>query len=74
MASRSDNEIDAVPEKGNAKISIAPADEEGGVKRSWRRRAAAVMWDSLDKSPAERRFLSKLDWWYVTLEVLNTGS
>jgi hypothetical protein len=34
--------------------------------RSWKQKARAVIWDSLDKPPEERKFLAKIDWWILS--------
>ncbi|KAI0026214.1 pantothenate transporter liz1 [Xylariomycetidae sp. FL0641] len=34
--------------------------------RTWKQKIAAVVWDSLDKTPEERRFLAKIDWWILS--------
>ncbi|KAF7560967.1 hypothetical protein G7046_g3174 [Stylonectria norvegica] len=31
-----------------------------------RRRVLAVIWDSLDKTPEERKFVAKIDWWILS--------
>lgn len=30
------------------------------------KRILGIVWDSLDKTPAERKFLAKVDWWILT--------
>lgn len=35
-------------------------------KRSLRQKVAAIVWDSLDKSPEERKFVAKIDWWILS--------
>ncbi|KAK3051453.1 hypothetical protein LTR09_007476 [Extremus antarcticus] len=66
MASHSDTELDVMSKKGEAQISIGAVDEEAASDRTWRRKAAAVIWDSLDKSPEERKFIAKIDWWILS--------
>lgn len=31
-----------------------------------RKRLLSVIWDSFDKSPEERAFIAKLDWWILS--------
>lgn len=35
-------------------------------KKSLRRRIRAVVWDSFDRSPEERRFIAKIDFFILT--------
>ena len=35
-------------------------------RRPLRKKVLAVIWDSLDKTPEERKFIAKLDWWILT--------
>ncbi len=35
-------------------------------KSSWTKKILAIVWDSLDKTPEERKFLRKLDFWILT--------
>ncbi|KAF4979718.1 hypothetical protein FDECE_18022, partial [Fusarium decemcellulare] len=35
-------------------------------RRPLKRRILAVLWDSLDKSPEERKLVAKLDWWILS--------
>lgn len=35
-------------------------------KRSLRQKILRVLWDSLDKSPEERKFVNKADWWIMS--------
>lgn len=30
------------------------------------KRILSIMWDSLDKSPEERAFIAKIDWWILS--------
>lgn len=36
------------------------------AKKTWRQRVKAVVWDSLDRSPEERRFIAKIDFFILT--------
>ena len=59
-----------------AVMDLKPMDQEAGSfdgqdsthrqKDSLRNRVLRVVWDSLDKSPEERRFVNKADWWIMT--------
>lgn len=35
-------------------------------KRTLKQKIAGVVWDSLDKTPEERRFVAKIDWWILS--------
>lgn len=35
-------------------------------KRSLRQKILRILWDSLDKSPEERKFINKADWWIMS--------
>lgn len=35
-------------------------------RKSLRKRILGTIWDSLDKSPKERKFIAKVDWWILT--------
>lgn len=37
-----------------------------GRKRSLRKKILSVIWDSLDKTPEERAFIAKIDWWILS--------
>ncbi len=54
------------PEKNDLDVTVGSLDEDHSVHRTWRQKVAGVVWDSLDKSPEERKFISKLDWWVDT--------
>ncbi|KAF2637374.1 MFS general substrate transporter [Massarina eburnea CBS 473.64] len=50
--------------KGVDKIDATVADRE--VKLPLSKRILAVIWDSLDKTPEERAFIAKIDFWILT--------
>lgn len=52
----------------NADVSSASVDDASrpGQKRSLRQKIASIVWDSLDKSPEERKFVAKIDWWILS--------
>lgn len=62
----------AEPDKRSATIvtsnlSSRVIEEDGGTqKRSLRRRIREIVWDTLDRSPEERRFISKIDFFILT--------
>ncbi|GJC79538.1 pantothenate transporter liz1 [Colletotrichum liriopes] len=47
-------------------FSVVAQPNEQQPKRSLRKRIAAVVWDSLDKDPEERKFIAKIDWWILS--------
>lgn len=52
----------------SAKPREAISDEWSGpqTKLPLRKRILSVVWDSLDKSPEERAFIAKIDWWILS--------
>lgn len=36
------------------------------VKKTLGKRIQAIVWDSLDKDPIERKLIAKLDWWILS--------
>ncbi|GKT67999.1 pantothenate transporter protein [Colletotrichum tofieldiae] len=51
---------------GKDAFSVVAQPNEQQPKRSLRKRIAAVVWDSLDKDPEERKFIAKIDWWILS--------
>lgn len=45
-------------------IGNEPSDPQ--TMLSLRQRMLSVIWDSLDKSPEERAFIAKIDWWILS--------
>lgn len=45
---------------------IASAEEQQLRKKPLSKRILGVLWDSLEKSPEERKFMAKIDWWILT--------
>ncbi|KAI8268890.1 hypothetical protein K4K58_003676 [Colletotrichum sp. SAR11_239] len=45
-------------------VTIEPGQRQS--KLSLRKRIAGIVWDSLDKTPEERRFIAKIDWWILS--------
>lgn len=52
--------------KKDHEISSTHLGDEPGKKLPLRKRIASVIWDSLDKSPEERRFIAKIDFWILS--------
>lgn len=44
----------------------ASADEQLLRKKPLSKRILGILWDSLEKSPEERKFMAKIDWWILT--------
>lgn len=64
---RTDIELGVAPSKVDAEVTSTAVQETSGSKeRTWRQKAAAVLWDSFDKSPEERKFIAKVDWWILS--------
>ncbi|KAI5923436.1 pantothenate transporter liz1 [Camillea tinctor] len=60
--------VDDVPsvKKDDPSINTSLVDNGPAPQRSLRQKIAAVVWDSLDKTPEERRFIAKIDWWILS--------
>lgn len=58
--------IGSMQDNGSSTTELESDHPEAGVKKTLRKRIAAVLWDSLDKSPEERRLVFKLDWYILT--------
>lgn len=52
------------PDKLSGDVSVR--EESPPPPRTWKQKARAVVWDSLDKAPEERKFLAKIDWWILS--------
>jgi ACS family pantothenate transporter-like MFS transporter len=44
----------------------ASAEEQLHRKKPLSKRILGVLWDPLEKTPEERRFIAKIDWWILT--------
>lgn len=61
-----------VPDKRNTAVvtstpsSRGVSDDELIKRKSLRHRLRAMVWDSLDRSPDERRFIAKIDFFILT--------
>lgn len=53
---------------GNTVTSLHESDDVSsfGRRKSLRQRILGTLWDSLDKSPEERKLIAKVDWWILT--------
>ncbi|KAH9884347.1 pantothenate transporter liz1 [Xylariomycetidae sp. FL2044] len=54
-------------DKADPSVRLAAVDG-GGFKppRSLKQKIASIVWDSLDKTPEERKFIAKIDWWILS--------
>lgn len=52
--------------KKDHEIVQTHAKDEPHKKLSLSKRIASVVWDSLDKTPEERKFIAKIDWWILS--------
>jgi ACS family pantothenate transporter-like MFS transporter len=56
--------------KSNQNTVITPSESEDGYQPPQRlplsKRILGTVWDSLDKSPEERKLIAKLDWWILS--------
>ncbi|KAL1870871.1 hypothetical protein Daus18300_004960 [Diaporthe australafricana] len=63
----STDEVVVLPASESPVPSSSSRDEEFPMeKKSLRRRIRAVVWDTLDRSPEERRFIAKIDFFILT--------
>jgi hypothetical protein len=60
-SSSADINKDGIYECGSISVQ-----EVSVTRRPLRRRIMAVIWDSLDKTPEERAFIAKIDWWILS--------
>ena len=44
----------------------ASAEERLHRKKPLSKRIMGILWDSLEKTPEERHFIAKIDWWILT--------
>jgi ACS family pantothenate transporter-like MFS transporter len=52
--------------KEQAETTLHDVDAESQQPRPLKQRILAVLWDSYDKSPEERKFINKIDWWILS--------
>lgn len=64
----SSDQVVILPTSESPVLSSSSRDEDLPMekKKSLRRRIRAVVWDTLDRSPEERRFLAKIDFFILT--------
>jgi hypothetical protein len=66
----SPNHAEPLPsaDKETASAIISSTDDDLGTPRQLplSKRILGVIWDSLDKSPEERAFIAKADWWILS--------
>lgn len=56
-------------DEGIATVSVSTSSSDGRAvveKKTVSRRLKAIVWDTLERSPEERRFLAKLDFFILT--------
>jgi hypothetical protein len=53
-------------ENGRVDDSSLEQQPESERPRTLKNRIKSVLWDSFDKSPEERKFIAKIDWWILT--------
>ncbi|KAI9729153.1 MAG: hypothetical protein M1834_007060 [Cirrosporium novae-zelandiae] len=62
--------LDATAPDSSSSQRISEIIDDGGnqhyEKRPLSKRILALVWDSLDKSPKERAFIAKIDWWILS--------
>ncbi|EON95892.1 putative pantothenate protein [Phaeoacremonium minimum UCRPA7] len=58
----------ASAEKDTASVNLSSGEDDSrsSPRRPLSKRILAVIWDSLDKTPEERRFIAKIDWWILS--------
>ncbi|CAJ2505846.1 Uu.00g132400.m01.CDS01 [Anthostomella pinea] len=61
-------DVEKVPtgDKADPSVNLSPVDYTPPPKRPLKHRIGAVIWDSLDKTPEERKFIAKIDWWIMS--------
>lgn len=65
MDPESDIERTSAGSKADPSVRVDAADRPES-KRPLRDRIAAIVWDSLDKTPEERKFVAKIDWYILS--------
>jgi MFS transporter, ACS family, pantothenate transporter len=53
-------------DKLNTEVVEADASSSDTHRKPLSKRILGTLWDSLDKSPEERKFVAKLDWWILS--------
>lgn len=57
---------DATKDAAQVEVGSCTDGASHTTRRPLRKRILAVIWDSFDKSPEERAFVAKLDWWILS--------
>lgn len=65
MAHKGDLKSASIDQNGDSDVNIVAVEDGLSKKSSWRQRVLSVVWDSLDKSQEERKFIAKIDWWIL---------
>ena len=61
------SDIERTSADGKADSSVrADAADQPVQKQPLKHRIAAIVWDSLDKTPEERKFVAKIDWYILS--------
>lgn len=63
---RSERPASAEKDTASVNLSAGEHDAQPTPRRPFSKRILAVIWDSLDKTPEERRFIAKIDWWILS--------
>lgn len=50
----------------NSPVDSSSLEQQSERPKTLKTRILTVLWDSFDKSPEERRFIAKIDWWILT--------
>lgn len=53
-------------EKAGPEVRVHDGESQTQQERTFKQKFRALIWDSLDKSPEERRFIAKIDWWILS--------
>lgn len=66
MKSSDDEEPTATLSAVDPSVSSSDGIYEPAVKKTMRQRIRSIVWDTLDRSPEERRFIAKIDFFILT--------
>lgn len=66
MSETKDLESSDTVTKPEIDVTVDSIQDESAKQRTWKQKIAGVVWDSLDKTPEERRFIAKVDWWILS--------
>jgi MFS transporter, ACS family, pantothenate transporter len=59
-------------EKTHSQVDYNHVRDDTRKKLPLKTRIASVVWDSLDKTPEERKFIAKIDWWILSYCCIGT--